>query len=217
MKPLVIFDLDGVLLDSEPIYMEMNRKFFKELGAKVTPEEEQSFVGISATKMWETIQQKNGLRKSVEELKAMERELKFKTLQEKKLVPTEGVEDLLKRLKGGKVTLAIASSSLKKNIDLILHKLNLAGFFDLVVSGEDVARGKPEPDIFLKVSTHFSRPAQDCVVIEDSTNGVLAAKSAGMVCLGYFNPHSGRQDLSKADLIFDRFDDPRLFQRLGLS
>ncbi len=198
MKPLVIFDLDGVLLDSEPIYMEMNRKFFKELGAKVTPEEEQSFVGISATKMWETIQQKNGLRKSVEELKAMERELKFKTLQEKKLVPTEGVEDLLKRLKGGKVTLAIASSSLKKNIDLILHKLNLAGFFDLVVSGEDVARGKPEPDIFLKVSTHFSRPAQDCVVIEDSTNGVLAAKSAGMVCLGYFNPHSNRSKIRSA-------------------
>lgn len=217
MKPLVIFDLDGVLLDSEPIYMEMNRKFFKELGAKVTPEEEQSFVGISATKMWETIQQKNGLRKSVEELKAMERDLKFKTLQEKKLVPTEGVEELLKRLKNEKVTLAIASSSLKKNIDLILHKLNLAGFFDLVVSGEDVARGKPEPDIFRKVSTHFSRPAQDCVVIEDSTNGVMAAKAAGMVCLGYFNPHSGRQDLSKADLIFDRFDDPRLFQRLGLS
>jgi HAD superfamily hydrolase (TIGR01509 family) len=216
MKPLVIFDLDGVLLDSEPIYMEMNQKFFKELGAKVTPEEEQSFVGISATKMWETIQQKNGLRKSVEELKAMERDLKFKTLQEKKLVPTEGVEELLKRIKGEKVTLAIASSSLKKNIDLILHKLNLAGFFDLVVSGEDVARGKPEPDIFRKVSTHFSRPAQDCVVIEDSTNGVLAAKAAGMVCLGYFNPHSGRQDLSKADLIFDRFDDPRLFQRLGL-
>ena len=217
MKPLVIFDLDGVLLDSEPIYMEMNRKFFKELDAKVTPEEEQTFVGISATKMWEYIKQKNGLRNSVEELKAMERDLKFKTLDEKKLVPTQGVEDLLVRLKNEKTTLAIASSGIKKNIDLILQKLNLTGFFDLVVSGEEVPKGKPEPDIFLKVSNHFSRQPQDCVVIEDSINGVLAAKAAGMVCLAYFNPRSGHQVLSKADLIFDRFDDPKLPQRLGLT
>jgi HAD superfamily hydrolase (TIGR01509 family) len=152
----------------------------------------------------------------VEELKAMERDLKFKTLDEKKLVPTQGVEDLLNRLKSENATLAIASSSIKNNIDLILQKLNLVSFFDLVVSGEEVPKGKPEPDIFLKVSNHFSRQPQDCVVIEDSTNGVLAAKAAGMVCLAYYNPHSGKQDLSKADLIFDCFDDPKLAQRLGL-
>jgi len=209
---IIIFDLDGVLLDSEKIYIEMNQRFFKELGADISMEEHQTFVGISANKMWGYIKDKAGLSQSVEELKAMERELKYKTLQETHLVPTKGSREFLDWLKKRSFTMAIASSGLRKNVQLILDKLGVHGHFDMVVSGEDVVKGKPEPDIFLKVSGHYGRPARDCVVIEDSTNGVKAAKSAGMACLGYFNPTSGRQDLSLADLIFDDFQDQKLYR-----
>lgn len=212
---LIIFDLDGVLLDSEPLYMTMNQKFFKTLGAEISEEVYHTFVGISATTMWANIKAKAHLSQSVEELKGLEKELKYKTLNETQLVPTEGVVELLEKLKAGQNTMAIASSGLRKNIDLILNKLNVTQYFDLIVSGEDVLKGKPEPDIFLKVSDHFGRKPEDSVVIEDSKNGVLAAKAAGMTCLAYFNPHSGNQDLTKADFVFDHFKDPKLYEWLG--
>jgi len=212
LKKLIIFDLDGVLLDSEKLYMDMNRKFFRELGANISLETHQAFVGISATKMWTTIKERSNLPQTVEELKEMEKELKFKTLFETKLSPSKGVMDFLENLKDDQHTLAIASSGLRKNIELILKKLKMNGYFELIVSGEEVTKGKPEPDIFLKVSDHFGRKPADCIVIEDSTNGVMAAKSAGMVCLGYFNPNSGNQDLTKADFVFESFKNPELYR-----
>jgi HAD superfamily hydrolase (TIGR01509 family) len=216
MDKLIIFDLDGVLLNSEKLYMDMNQKFFRELGAEIDMEEHQTFVGISANKMWGYIKEKAKLHQSVDELKELEKQLKFKTLQETDLIPTEGVVDFLDLLKTRHATLAMASSGLRKNIDLILGKLKVTRYFNLIVSGEEVAKGKPEPDIFLKVSDHFKKKPADCIVIEDSTNGVKAAKAGGMTCFAYFNPTSGNQNLTKADLVFDHFRDPELHRRVGL-
>lgn len=203
--------MDGVLLDSEKLYLNVNQIFFKELGVDISITEHQTFVGISATKMWTYIKNKFNLSQSVEELKELEKELKHKTLTETKLVPTSGVVDFLDFLKQKGFILTIASSGLKKNIDLILQKLDIEKYFDFIVSGEQVLKGKPEPDIFLKVATHYKMQPSDCIVIEDSTNGVLAAKSADMFCIGYYNPNSGNQDLTKADIIIDNFKDKRLF------
>jgi HAD superfamily hydrolase (TIGR01509 family) len=211
MKKLIIFDMDGVLLDSEKLYMDMNQAFFKKLGAKISIDEHQTFVGISATKMWTYIKEKFHLLQTVDELKELEKELKNKTLKETTLVPTFGVIDFLEFLKQKDYVLTIASSGLRKNIDLILQKLAMEKYFDFVVSGEQVMKGKPEPDIFLKVADHYNRDSKDCIVIEDSYNGVLAAKAANMFCIGYYNPNSGNQDLSKADIIIDSFKDTKLF------
>lgn len=211
MKKLIIFDMDGVLLDSEKLYMEMNQVFFKKLGADISIAEHQTFVGISATKMWAYIKDKFNLSYSVDELKELEKELKHTTLKETNLVPTFGVIDFLEFLKQKGYILTIASSGLKKNIDLILQKLDIEKYFDFVVSGEQVVKGKPEPDIFLKVADHYDRLPNDCIVIEDSTNGVLAAKAANMFCIGYYNPNSGNQDLTKADIVIDSFKDQKLF------
>lgn len=211
MKKLIIFDMDGVLLDSEKIYMDMNQHFFKQLGVQISLEEHQTFVGISATKMWTHIKEKFNLTQSVEELKELEKELKHTTLKEQHLAPTSGVIDFLDFLKQRGNTITIASSGLRKNIDLILSKLAIGHYFDFVISGEQVVRGKPEPDIFLKVAARYQQQPSRSIVIEDSTNGVLAAKAAGMFCIGYYNPNSGNQDLSKADMIIDTFKDQRLF------
>ena len=207
MKKLVIFDMDGVLLDSEQLCMDMNQQFFKQLGAHISREEHQTFIGISATRMWSTIKERFNLTETVEMLNEQEKLPKYKTLDTTDLSPNEGVLDLLMHLKQTQHTLAIASSSLRMNIDLILSKLNIHTYFELIVSGEQVLKGKPDPDIFLKVAAHYKYSPSDCVVIENSTNGVTAAKAAGMICVGYRNLGSGNQDLSKADLIIDHFGD----------
>jgi HAD superfamily hydrolase (TIGR01509 family) len=215
MNRLVIFDMDGVLLNSEKLYLEMNQHWFKEIGVNLPIEKHQTFVGISAKKMWHYLKEENNLSESVETYIELEKELKNKTLRTSELVPTQGVVHFLEFLKKNNCTLAIASSGLLKNIELILSKLNMVDYFDLIVSGEQVAKGKPEPDIFLKVSTHFKQHPEKCIVIEDSANGVKAAKSAGMYCVGYYNPDSGNQDLSTSDLIIDSFADERLFDLIS--
>ena len=217
MEKLIIFDVDGVLLDSETLYMEMNQILFQQLGADINYSEYQTFIGISGTKMWTYIKEKSGLTQSVEELIALEKELKHITLKAADLVPTVGVVDFLEFLTQRGYTISIASSGLKKNIALILQKLGIEKYFDFIVSGEQVAKGKPEPDIFLAVASHYHINPNDCIVIEDSKNGVAAAKAANMYCIGYYNPNSGNQDLSKADLIIRHFNDPRLFDLINME
>jgi HAD superfamily hydrolase (TIGR01509 family) len=192
----------------------MNQIFFRQLGANISREEHQTFTGMSATKMWSFIQEKYHLPQSVEELKRLEKELKYDTLTHRHLEPTVGVVDFLTFLKNANHTLTIASSGSRMNIQLIVDKLGITNFFDFIVSGEDVVRGKPEPDIFLKVASNYHRHPQDCIVIEDSTNGVRAAKAADMFCVGYNNPDSGNQDLTKADVIIHHFSDKRLYDLL---
>ena len=213
-KKLIIFDMDGVLLDSEPLYMAMNLNFFKELGADVSIEEYHSFIGISATKMWTHLKNKYKLEQTIGALKEQERELKHALLKETKLIATCGIIDLLEYLKLHQYIIAIASSGLRKNIDLILQKLDIGQYFTYVVSGEQVVNGKPDPDIFLLVANHFNRKPEHCVVIEDSTNGIAAAKAANMFCIAYYNPNSGNQNLAKADMIIYDFKDPQLYQLL---
>lgn len=201
MIQLVIFDLDGVLLDSESLYKRVNFQLFSDLGVKITDEEYNSFIGISGAKMWDYIKKKGSLAQSIEELRVLERERKFEGLSSEVLIPNPGLLDLLKELRGKTIPCAIASSGLMKNIRLILSKLNVESYFSHIVSGEMPEKGKPAPDIFLLAAKHYRIEPENCLVIEDSRNGVLAAKAAGMTCVGYVNEGSGNQDLSKADLI----------------
>src|SRR5690606_3322721 len=101
----------------------------------------------------------------------------------------------------------LASSSPVKLINIIVDRLEIRHHFDYLVSGEEVERGKPFPDIFLKVAELYNIEPSDSLVIEDSHNGVLAAKAAGMTCIGYKNLNSGNQDLTKADIVIGHFDE----------
>lgn len=217
MQKLVIFDMDGVLLDSEPLYRETNLKFFNELGAHISHAEYDSFIGIAASTMWSRIKEKAPITHSVETLKSMERELKYSMLLQTDLRPIAGIPQFLQALKQGGYTLAVASSGQRKNIELILQKTGLASCFAYVVSGEQVPRGKPEPDIFLHVAHHFGVAPKNCFVVEDSRNGVLAAKAAGMFCIGFQNPGSGSQDLHQADLVITGFHDKKLYDLFPIS
>lgn len=202
----VIFDMDGVLVDTEPIYIDINQRLYRELGIDVSPEEQLTFIGTSAARTWGILRERFSLPQPVEELIALEREAEYHELKNRtNLSPIEGITPLINGLKARSVSTALASSSPKKIIELILSKAGLESYFDIVVSGEDLTRGKPAPDIFLIVARKLGKDPQNCIVIEDSPHGITAAKAAGMVCIGYRNPNSGDHNLSQADVIISDF------------
>lgn len=209
MNKVVIFDMDGVIVDTEPVYREINEQLYKELGAEVTLEEQFSFVGNGSRIIWTKIKSKANLEQSVEELMENSKNRKYEYLSkgDSKIIPIRGIEKLLSSLKNRGFNIAMASSSPKKNIEVILNRINLIEYFEYIVSGEDVENGKPNPDIFLKAAEKFNAKACDCTVVEDSNNGITGARAAGMKCVGFRNLNSGNQDLSKANIIVEAFDE----------
>lgn len=212
---LVIFDLDGVLLDSETLYKQVNFELFEKLGVDITPEEYHSFIGIHAEHMWGYIREKGALDTSVEELIVMEREAKYQALKLTDLTPNNGLNELLDIIKSSGKKLAIASSGLQKNVNMILTRLGVQDEFQTVISGNMVVHGKPAPDIFLKAASELNIAPGNCLVIEDSRNGTIAAKAAGMTCVGYINKGSGPQDLTGADLIISDLTDNHLLSLIN--
>lgn len=201
-----IFDMDGVIVDTEPVYFETNRRLFERLGFTVTHDDYAQFVGLDAAHMWARLKDRQSLPHEIDALIQMEADGMIAGLQSAPLLPMPGLLDLIDRLRGSGFKLALASSSMHRVIRTILDKLDLSDGFLAVVSGEDVPHGKPAPDIFLRAAALLGVPPSDCMVIEDSANGVRAAKAAGMRCIGLRNPSSGAQDLSAADLIVDSLD-----------
>ncbi|MBP2629736.1 MAG: family hydrolase [Firmicutes bacterium] len=199
----VIFDLDGVIIDSEPLYLEMNIKTFKHFDIHASEQDFNHFVGMTDVGVYTTSKEKYQVPYTIEEMLAYHSELVWDTFYHLEAEPIEGIRELLQTLKDHHIPTAIASSSPKKIIEVIIHKLKLDDYFQLIVSGQEVAQGKPAPDIFLEAAKRLQITPADCVVIEDSKNGSIAAKKAGMKCIGFQNLNSGNQDLTNADLIVD--------------
>ncbi|MNK32851.1 Phosphorylated carbohydrates phosphatase [compost metagenome] len=197
----VIFDMDGVLVDSEPIYFDIERASFAHFGAYPDEQEHHSYVGVTLETMWQRVLDKHQLNFTLEQVLAYHKDNVMKIMRNHtQLKPMPHLEAWLDWLADKQVPVAVASSSPKELIDLIMEKTGLGRYFNVKVSGEEVAHGKPAPDIFLHAAKLLGIKPSACLVIEDSRNGVKAAKSAEMRCIGYNNPGSGSQDLSLADL-----------------
>lgn len=217
MLRAVIFDMDGVLVDSEPAHHEVESILFRELGIRLRPGERDAFTGMSGTKMWEHLKETHGLAPSVQEL--LDRDNRFRLsyfVSLPRLTPIEGSRELLEKLHG-RVRLALASSSSPEIINAVIDRLGIRDFFEAVVSGQSVRRGKPDPDIFLRTASLLGVGPSACMVIEDSANGAKAAAAAGMACVGFRSPNSRGQDLSGADWVVDdlRVIDLESLQRLA--
>lgn len=204
MLKAVIFDMDGVLVDSEPIHFEVDKQVLKKCGFDGNYNVLSAYIGISNPEMWKDLKEKYNLALSVEELIKLQYDLKIKILHEIKIQPIEGIKDLLNTLKQNKIITAVASSSPRYFIEAMLKKTGIMEYFSVILSGEEVQKGKPQPDIFVKAAELLNVNPQECIVIEDSASGVKAALSAGMKCIGYVNLNSGSQDLSKASAIVDK-------------
>ncbi|MDQ3021441.1 MAG: HAD family phosphatase [Bacteroidota bacterium] len=204
---IIIFDMDGVLIDSEPSYLEMNKKLFAEFGIEMDDENYKALVGLPSMPMWTMLKKKYDLKNEVSDFMDLEKRRMHEILDSEKISkPVEGIISILKSLKEKNYKLSVASSSAKANINFVLKKLNLNEYFDFIISGEEVVNGKPAPDIFLRVAEKFNMEPKNCFVIEDSANGIRAANLAGMQSIGFSNNESNKQDLSDADLTIKTFD-----------
>ncbi|MCK4544997.1 HAD family phosphatase [candidate division WOR-3 bacterium] len=207
----VIFDMDGVVVNSQPLYFELERRYFSELGLNIPPEEYNNFVGMNMNNMWFYLKEKYHIKQSLDFL--IENNIKNfveNINSSDELKPISGVVDLFNELKNNHIKIAIASSSSGSVVDSMLNKLQIKSFFDVIVCGDEVYNGKPAPDIFLLTVERLQVKPEECIVIEDSCNGVKASNSANIKCVGFLNTHSGDQDLSNAEKIIKDFSNINL-------
>ncbi len=204
MMKAVIFDMDGVVVDSEPMHIEAEKQILLKYGVEISADELRRYTGTTAEFEFTDLIRKYRLNATVDKLFREKEKILFRLL-EKQTKPTKGVVRVIKSLKRKGLKLAIASSGHRKLVRYFLRKLKIASCFDSVVCAEDITRSKPDPEIFLKAAESLGLDPPECVVIEDSALGVEAAKGAGMKCIAFRNPNSGDQDLSKADLVIDDF------------
>ena len=200
MVQAVIFDMDGVIIDSEPFHWDVNKKIFRDLEITVCFKEYQKYIGVSNTTMWTDLKTKHRLPQSVGDLVRVQVSGNLEFMEREHFEPIDGVVSLLADLKKNAVAVGLASSSPYNVIAIVLKKFRIRDHFSAVVSGEDFQKGKPEPDIFLKAAQLLGTAPHYCAVVEDATHGVTAAKAAGMRCVGFANKNSCDQDLTKADL-----------------
>lgn len=203
----VIFDMDGVLIDSEPLHFEVDKMVLQKLNINEGESYLERFVGYTNPAMWEIIKKEYFIEKTIEELIELQMTTKLKYLEESNYSAIEGIKELLEELQRNKVPIWIASSSPRIFIEAVIKKINIAKYFDSWISGEEVKKSKPEPDVFLKIAELLEVNPEKCIVIEDSKSGTIAAKKAGMKCIGYKNINSGNQDLSKADKIVEKISE----------
>jgi beta-phosphoglucomutase family hydrolase len=200
----VLFDMDGVIAETEHVHVEAEKQTMLKYGVQITEDELHRYTGTTAKQMFMELIAKYKLDTTFEKIFNEKEEIMFRLL-EMDTQPVKGVIELLCKLKEKHVKLAVASSSHRRLVQYVLRKLEITELFDSIISAEDVTHGKPDPEIFLMSAKRLNVSPAECLVIEDAKLGVEAAKEAGMKCLGYRNPHSGNQDLSKADIVTDDF------------
>ncbi|MCM3569867.1 HAD family phosphatase [Neobacillus mesonae] len=196
----VIFDMDGVIVDTEPIYRRYNQEIFKKLDIQVDEITQRSYMGGTAKRKWSIIKEKYSLPQSVEELIALQRTIFSQKEWDYKQLLFPEVLLLLMSLKKHGIPTALASSSEMRRIQTVIDQCELRDYFNEIISGEDFERGKPDPQIFLHAAEKMGVSVSNCIVIEDSYNGVTAAKTANMYCIGVRHKQIS-MDLSQADRI----------------
>jgi beta-phosphoglucomutase len=202
----VIFDMDGVIIDTEPLHHHAFFTQFAELGVSVSAAEYATFLGKSTRNVFQLLRQRYGLAPEVEALVQRKRELFNQAFDEAaglSLLP--GVRGLIEDLRHHGIQLVVASSASKATIARVFDRFGLGPYFTHRISGEDFAESKPNPAIFLRAAELAATPVTECIVIEDAANGVAAAKAAGIYCIAYASPHSEGQNLHQADRIIRHF------------
>lgn len=199
--------MDGVIIDSEPIHQKMEFEMYQELGLNISDEEHKNYVGTSSIDMWTMISQRHELNKTPEELLIYGREKYWEALDGGRVPLVEGAVALIGKLHQNNYIIQVASSATRPTVDRVLAHFKLNSFFKHRIGGNEVSLSKPNPEIFLKAAGQSESEPRCCLVIEDSANGIKAAKAAGMYCIGYANPGTGYQDLSQADLVVSSLGD----------
>ena len=210
MLKAIIFDMDGVLVNSEPLHRKAYFDMFEEFNLNVSNRLYESFTGKSTSAICKELCEIFDLSISHEKLMLSKRK-HFKTIfdNDPEFQMIDGALSLIKDYFYNNLTLILASSASMTNINRIFKKFDLDKFFKAKISGADLKESKPNPEIFIKAAKLSGFNKSECIVIEDSTNGITASKSAGIYCIGFNSPNSKNQNYNKADLVVSNFNEIR--------
>jgi HAD superfamily hydrolase (TIGR01509 family) len=201
----VILDMDGVLVDSEGLQLQAANTVLGRFGVRISEEENVRYLGMDDPAFFAALKETHGFDASIEELIAA-RTGEMLELIGKGVLPRPGVPELIVGLKMRGYPLALASSSPRAVVDAMLEELGLAGSLDVVVTGDDVDRGKPEPDIFLLAARRLGVEPAECLVFEDSLHGVRAARAAGMTPVAVRTRENHNIEFREAARVYDGFE-----------
>ncbi|ASW76207.1 ABC transporter ATP-binding protein [Chryseobacterium piperi] len=207
----VLFDMDGVIVDTEPLHRKAYFKMFDDLKIEVSEDLYTSFTGNSTKKVCETLIQKYNLPHTHEQLADIKRAYfkdYFYNDADFDLIP--GVRKLIEHYYENKVQLVIASSASMVTINMVFEKFGLEKYFNGKISGAELKESKPHPEVFLLAAQVANEPLENCMVIEDSTNGILAAYRAHIFCAAYRSEHSINQDYSLANITISDYSELEL-------
>lgn len=182
----MIFDLDGLLLDSEEVWDAARRRLAEEHGGRWHAEATRDMMGMSSHEWSRYMNENIGVDMEPEEISAAVVE-KVEEIYRERLPLLPGAREAVERL-AARWPLGLASSSNRPVIDLVLELADLESFFKVTVSSEEVARGKPAPDVYLEAARRLDAEPERCAAVEDSTNGILSARAAGMRVIAIPNP-----------------------------
>jgi beta-phosphoglucomutase len=200
-----IFDMDGVIVDSNPFHKLSLKQFCKKYGRDLSEEQLIEKIYGRTNKDW--LPNVFGNLDS-EKLRhyADEKEALFRELYKNDIVLVEGLEDFLKKLDAAKIPKAIATSAPRANVDFTLSKTDTEKFFPTILDDSFVSKGKPDPEIYLKAAAALGYKPENCIVFEDSLSGVKAGKAAGCKVVGITTTHT-TQELKETDLNINNFID----------
>ena len=204
----VLFDMDGVIVNTEPLHRKAYFQMFDDLGINVSEELYTSFTGASTKKVCNTLIEKYKLSQSQDDLAIIKRKYfrhYFYNDSDFHLLPR--VKSLIENYFENNIKLVLASSASMVTIDMVFEKFDLEKYFIGKISGADLKESKPHPEIFLLASEIANEPKGNCMVIEDSTNGIIAAHYAEIFCTAYKSEHSVGQNYEKANLVISDFSE----------
>lgn len=205
MLKAIIFDMDGVLIDSSKYIWEAHNSILEEEDIHLSKNEITPYRGMSLRDQYGIWKKKYGIKKyNLEEFRQKSLEIQQKLMKKEK--PNSSLVKLLKQAKEKNIRMAVATSSTRYRAKWILKKLKIIDYFESIVTADDVEKHKPEPHLFLAAAKKLSIEPEDCVVIEDAQNGIDAAKRANMKVVGLLRKHHTRAELGKADLVAESFD-----------
>jgi HAD superfamily hydrolase (TIGR01509 family) len=212
----VVFDLDGLLIDTEPIFEEAARRLLQRRGKALDLQVMRQMMGAPAREVLPLFRARHQLSESMEELAIEYREHFFAVVGDQPVALMPGALELLDRLERKGMPRAIATSSTAKYVEQILAPHRIVQRFAFVLSADDVKQGKPHPEIYQKAAARHGHAAAEMIVLEDSVNGLRAAKAAGANCVVVPHALVNLEELSGADAIVPSLAAPELLELLGL-